>query len=229
MVEREDDDGVYRSFPAIFTYAYSFGEREFLGTLEDDTVGDGFWGTDSYAEAVTEARRRKPGDPYPILIDPAEPEVVVERPPRVFPHLIGAVVLCLLMAYGLSGSYDVEAIIFVWLVSGVMGLWMYKIKLPRSEEIPPSHSLGPYLKMLEGHPPLGYVPQNQLRQFDSLPALLQAWGCPDELWMEDSERGLSLLLTFRHGSDWSQAWTHEFRIQEGREPIPLGPPRESVR
>lgn len=224
----EDEDSYNEYFPAAISYSYTFNGREYTGEFEDDKIEDGFWSTDSYSEAVVEAKRWKIGDPVPILVDSAHPEISALRKPRLLIPLLGLIVVCgALLFLGAEGDRQESTLgCGLAIITSPLLFLIYQARIPAADEIDSRHSVLPYIQTMKSYPSLGYVPQNKLHQFESLEQLLKEWGRPDDLWIEDQDGGRQLTVTYRHGADWSQAWSLDFQLPEGGgSPIPIGPPR----
>jgi hypothetical protein len=223
-----DEDSYSEHFPATFAYLYVYEGRHLTSSFEDDKIADSSKSTRSYSEAVTEAKRREIGDTYPIYVDSANPETATAKRPRVALPLFGVVSAAVMLLYlGSTGRRQDEGpscLAAVMIVPLLLSLWSQQI--PPSQEISPDNSVLPYLQLARQYPSLGYVPQNQIRQFDSVEALMKSWGRPDDLWIDDVDKGHRLTLTYRHGADWAQAWSADFQLTPGQDPIALGPPRK---
>ena len=225
----QDEDSYHEYFPAAISYSYTYAGREFTGEFEDDKIDDGSWGTNSYADAVVEAKRWKIGDPIQILVDPSNPEISAREKPRLFLPLLGLLVVCgaLLLATidGAGASMELGCAIAIFTSPA---LYMtYQSRIPDAEEIDARFSVLPYVSVMKDYPSLGYVPQNKLHKFDSFEQLLQEWGRPDDLWIETQDGGRRLTLTYRHLADWSEAWSVDFQLPQGEgPPLPIGAPRK---
>lgn len=225
----EDEDSYNEYFPASISYSYVFQDQEFTGEFEDDKIEDGFWSTKSYADAVVEAKRWKIGDPVPILVDSAHPEIsTLTRPKMALPLLALSVVCGALLLLGIDGSRGELALgCGVAIITSPVLFFVYQARVPAAESTDSRYSVLPYISVMRSYPSLGYVPQNKLHQFETLEQLLKEWGRPDDLWIDDQDGGRRLTMTYRHGADWSQAWSVDLQLPEGEgPPVPVGPPRQ---
>ena len=223
MDSQTDDEGdTTYFFYATIEYVYDIGEKQFLSVFDDNRVDEASRDTRDFPEAVVEAKRYKLGEGVPVYVDSRHPDVSTKTlPGRVLP-LFGLAVATL----GLLLFAEMGAIVVLLLGAGLMyGTWSMT-RLPQAAELRTPEQLRPFLEVVRSYPSLGYVPQNKLRvKFASLEELLKSWGRPDALWIEDVDSSHVLTLTYRHGSDWSQAWSVDLALGGSGAPVPIDVPR----
>lgn len=231
----EDENTSHTYYPAVLSYVYSRDGREFLSSFEDEKVAQSRRPTRSFAEAVIEARRWAVGDPYPIYVNASMPAISRPDIPPVKLCLVGVLaclgILLYLASQGRGGSEAGTGCLAALLVTPVLVMVLAEVNPRAAIEMSPELSYRPYLEMVKVYPALDYVPQNQLKGFANLEELLEKWGRPDILQVQDVDGGRRLSLTYHHLEDWSQAWSVSFAIPQGeadsaRSLLEIGPPRE---
>jgi len=221
--ESSVEDGItsYEYF-AHFEYCYGRHGRVFVGDFQEAS-GQNHRALSSFEEAVSQARRLPVGERISVVVDKQDPSLSAHRRPGgLWWPMLGIFVYVVFFAVLIS------AFPLILVISGPLLLLLasQQARAPQAEELPLECNPEPYLKILQRYPDLNYIPQKHIRKFDSLEKLLQIWGRPDSLWVDQGQRGLILHLVYREGSEWKESWEFAFALHGDKAPTPLSAPEK---
>lgn len=216
----EEDEA--NEYYAVLDLCYDYQGRTFIAQEYLGSDGPTGWQLQELVQAVEEARRHPIGEVRDVFVNASAPERWAKHPPR---HWVIPLLLILYSALTLLLAWEapplqVGFLCFAWLAAAVLRQGDYADTLPPNQDPRPLVAETRTLRAYE-RPPLAGP-----HKLDSLEQVLDEWGRPDSVWLEQS--GELAYLVYRDGSRWERIWLHSLHREEGQW-TPLGPPREEAR